>query len=33
MATVSDELDDEFDKFLLEMKPFVLQLPHKSGRS
>ncbi|PIK46778.1 putative centrosomal protein [Apostichopus japonicus] len=32
MATVSDELDDEFDKFLLEMKPFVLQLPHKSDR-
>ncbi|KAJ8036850.1 hypothetical protein HOLleu_17494 [Holothuria leucospilota] len=32
MESESDELDEEFDKFLVEMKPFVLQLPHKSER-
>lgn len=32
MAEDSHEMDDEFDGFLAEMKPFVLKLPHKSER-
>ncbi|XP_072168170.1 centrosomal protein of 112 kDa-like [Diadema setosum] len=32
MAEDSPELDDEFDKFLAEMKPYVLKLPHASER-
>lgn len=31
MADESGELDNEFDGFLAEMKPYMLKLPHKSG--
>ncbi|XP_030840349.1 centrosomal protein of 112 kDa isoform X3 [Strongylocentrotus purpuratus] len=32
MADESGELDNEFDGFLAEMKPYMLKLPHKSER-
>lgn len=27
-----DKLDTEFDHYLVDMKPYVLKLPHKSGK-
>ena len=27
-----EKLDEEFDHFVVDMKPFVLKLPHRSGK-
>ena len=32
MAESNHKLDEEFDQFLVDMKPHVLRLPHKTGK-
>ena len=33
MDDVNGSLDRQFDKLLVEMKPYVMKLPHQSGKT